>query len=63
MGEVLTQIERGDPATIRAELLMRGIVVNQPDQSGLESTLRITATNHEATAALRAALIELAPLV
>lgn len=60
---VLTQIERGDASTIRAELLMRGIVVEMPNQPGVESTLRITASTHEATAALRAGLIEIAPLL
>jgi histidinol-phosphate aminotransferase len=60
---VLTQIERGDTATIRAELLERGIVVHAPTQPELDGTLRISATSHEATAALRAALIELAPML
>jgi histidinol-phosphate aminotransferase len=60
---ILTQIERGDPSTIRSELLIRGIIVDVPTQDGLESTLRITATNHEATAALRAALLDIAPLI
>ena len=60
---ILTQVERGDSSTIRSELLVRGIIVDVPLQDGLESTLRITATNHEATAALRASLIEIAPLL
>jgi len=60
---VLTQIERGDTVTIRAELLERGIVVHAPTHPELDGTLRISATSHEATAALRSALIELAPML
>jgi histidinol-phosphate aminotransferase len=60
---VLTHIERGDASTIRSELLSRGILVHAPDERELEGCLRITATSHDATAALRAALIELAPIL
>ena len=57
---VLCMIERGDVLDIRDGLLERGIAVHAPDLPGLEATLRISATSHDATAALRAALIELA---
>jgi histidinol-phosphate aminotransferase len=60
---ILTNIERGDAGTIRSELLSRGILVHAPEVPELEGHLRISATSHEATAALRAALIEIATIL
>jgi len=60
---ILAQVERGEAATMRTELMVRDIVVHAPAQPELASTLRISATTPEATAALRAALIELAAII
>jgi histidinol-phosphate aminotransferase len=60
---VLTRIERGDPDLVLSELIKREIRVFEPDQPELSGYLRISAVSHEATAALRSALVELAAIV
>lgn len=57
---VLVRLERGDPATMLDELAERGIILHRTPQPELDAHARISAVSHEATAALRAALIDLA---
>jgi histidinol-phosphate/aromatic aminotransferase/cobyric acid decarboxylase-like protein len=56
---VLVRTERGDTSRYPEELLRRDIRVLVPDQPELAGYFRISAVSHEATAALRAALIEI----
>ena len=60
---VLVRTERGEPRIFLDELLRRDIRVHVPEQLELDGFFRISAGSHEATAALRAALIELAPIL
>ena len=57
---VMVRLERGDPATVLDELVERGIVLHRTPQPELDAHARISAVSHDATAALRAALIDLA---
>ena len=57
---VMCRLERGDPAQMLEELTERGIVLHRAPQPELEGHVRISAVSHDATAALRAALIEIA---
>ncbi len=57
---VMVRLERGDPAAMLDDLAERGIVLHRTPQPELDAHARISAVSHEATAALRAALIELA---
>jgi histidinol-phosphate aminotransferase len=56
---VLVRSERGDPSLYPDELSRRDIRVHVPEQSELAGYFRISAVSHDATAALRAALIEI----
>ena len=60
---VLVRSERGDPSILTDELLKRDIRVHVPEQPELSGYYRISAVSHDATAALRAALIDLAPIL
>jgi histidinol-phosphate/aromatic aminotransferase/cobyric acid decarboxylase-like protein len=60
---VLTRIERGDLDQIERSLIDSDIRVAVPEQPELSGYLRISATSHDATAALRAALIDLAATI
>jgi histidinol-phosphate aminotransferase len=60
---VMVRTERGDPSLYPDELLKRDIRVHVPEQPELDGYFRISAVSHEATAALRAALIEIGQLV
>jgi histidinol-phosphate aminotransferase len=57
---VLVRFERGAPRAICDELAARGILVHRPQHPELAGHARISAVSQEATAALRAALIEIA---
>lgn len=56
---MLTKVERGDRDEIVEQLAERGIAVYAPPHSNLLQHIRVTAVNHEATFALRDALIEI----
>jgi histidinol-phosphate aminotransferase len=60
---VLVRVERGDSSLYPDALLRHDIRVHVPDQPELEGYFRISAVSHDATAALRAALIEIGALV
>jgi histidinol-phosphate aminotransferase len=60
---VLVRVERGDPSLYPDALLKNDIRVHIPEQPELEGYLRISAVSHDATAALRAALIEIGAVV
>ena len=60
---VLVRVERGDPSLYPDELLKRDIRIHVPDQPELAGYVRLSAVSHEATAALRAALIEIGQVV
>lgn len=60
---VLVRVERGDPLFYPDELLKRDIRVHVPEQPELAGHFRISAVSHEATAALRSALIEIGQIV
>ena len=60
---VMVRTERGDPSLYPDELLKRDIRVHVPEQPELAGYFRISAVSHEATAALRAALIEIGQFV
>ena len=60
---VMVRTERGDPSLYPDELLKREIRVHIPAQLELEGNFRISAVSHDATAALRAALIEIGQLL
>lgn len=60
---VLASIERGDPDLVLTELIKRDIRVFEPEQPELAGFVRISAVSHDATAALRTALVELAAIV
>lgn len=57
---VLVRLERGDPAAMLDDLAERGVVLHRTPQPELDAHARISAVSHEATAALRAALMDLA---
>ena len=56
---VLVRAERGNRSWFADELLTREIRVHVPEQAELADYFRVSAVSHEATAALRAALIEI----
>ncbi len=56
---LLARVERGDRDTIVDELRQRGIAVYAPPQPNLRHHLRITAVSHDATDAVKQALIEI----
>jgi histidinol-phosphate aminotransferase len=60
---VLVRVERGDPSLYPDELLKREIRIHVPEQPELSGYFRLSAVSHEATAALRAALIEIGQIV
>lgn len=60
---VMVRTERGDPSLYPDELLKRDIRVHVPEQPELAGYFRISAVSHEATAALRAAFIDIGVLV
>jgi histidinol-phosphate aminotransferase len=60
---VLVRVERGDPSLYPDELLRRDIRIHVPDQPELAGYFRISAASHDATAALRAALIEIGAMI
>jgi histidinol-phosphate aminotransferase len=60
---VLVRTERGDTSRYPEELLRRDIRVLVPEQPEVAGYFRISALSHEATAALRAALIEIGQII
>ncbi len=56
---LLAKIERGDRDEIVQQLADRGIAVYAPPHDNLQQHIRVTAVSHEATIALRDALIEI----
>lgn len=60
---ILVRVERGDPSFYPDELLRRDISIHVPDAPELHGYFRVSAVSHDATAALRAALIEIGQLV
>ena len=60
---ILVRVERGDPSLYPDELLRRDISIHVPDAPELEGYFRVSAVSHDATAALRAALIEIGVMV
>lgn len=60
---VLARVERGDLTTIEDHLIRRDIRVHWPEHPDLNGYMRISAVSQDATAALRAALVELAAIV
>lgn len=60
---VMVRTERGDPSLYPDELLKRDVRVHVPAQPELDGYFRISAVSHDATAALRAALIEIGAIV
>lgn len=60
---VMVRTERGDPSLYPDELLRRDIRVHVPAQRELDGYFRISAVSQDATAALRAALIEIGQFV
>jgi histidinol-phosphate aminotransferase len=60
---VLVRVERGDPSLYPDALLRHDIRVHIPEQPELEGYFRISAVSHEATATLRAALIDIGQAV
>lgn len=60
---IMVRTERGDPSLYPDELLKHDIRVSVLEQPELAGYFRISAVSHEATAALRAALIEIGQIV
>ncbi len=60
---ILVRVERGDPSLYPDELLRRDISIHVPDAPELDGYFRVSAVSHDATAALRAALIEIGQVV
>jgi histidinol-phosphate aminotransferase len=60
---IMVRVERGDSSLYPDELLRRDISVHIPDAPELAGYLRVSAASHDATAALRTALIEIGQLV
>jgi histidinol-phosphate aminotransferase len=60
---ILVRVERGDSSLYPDQLLRREISVYVPDAPELAGYLRVSAVSHDATAALRTALIEIGQLM